>query len=115
MPEPTDLSDADERVLRHLDGSSADYPALVAANTGLHIPLVERRMATLAERGFVEAVTGEQIFRITERGRRALAGEIGAAAADSAASDGAAADGAAGGGRAAEGTVADGGSPVDPE
>lgn len=105
MPEPTDLSDADERVLRHLDGSSADYPALVAANTGLHIPLVERRMATLAERGFVEAVTDEQIFRITERGRRALAVETGATAAD----------GAASGGRTAEGTVADGGSPVNPE
>ncbi|WP_348607463.1 hypothetical protein [Halobaculum rarum] len=110
MPEPTNLSDADERVLRHLADTSVDYPALVAANTGLHIPLVERRMATLAERGFVEAVTDEQVFRITERGRRALTGESGATASDEVE-----ADGAAGGGRAVGGTVADGGSPVNPE
>ncbi|GAA0206846.1 hypothetical protein GCM10009000_021570 [Halobacterium noricense] len=100
MPEPSDLSDADERVLRHLDGSSADYPALVAANTGLHIPLVERRLATLSERGFVEAVTDEQIFRITERGRRALAGKPGAAAAADATPT-------------REAAAPDGGSPVD--
>ncbi len=75
MPRPIDLSDADERVLRHLRESGADYPALVAANTGLHIPLVERRIATLTERGFLEAATGEQIYRITEAGRRALAGD----------------------------------------
>jgi len=74
MPEPTELSDADERVLRHLADTSADYPALVAANTGLHIPLVERRMATLAERGFVEVATAERLYRITEAGRRALDG-----------------------------------------
>jgi len=112
MPEPTELSDADERVLRHLDGSSADYPALVAANTGLHIPLVERRMATLAEHGFVEAVTDEQVFRITERGRRALAGESGATTADGAAAEGITAGGTPDGGRTAEGTVADGGAPA---
>lgn len=76
MPEPASLSDADERVLRHLADATADYPALVAANTGLHIPLVERRIATLEERGFVEAATGERIYRITSAGRTALAGEI---------------------------------------
>ena len=75
MPRPIDLSNADERVLRHLRESGADYPALVAANTGLHIPLVERRIVTLEERGFVEAATGERIYRITEAGRDALAGE----------------------------------------
>ncbi|MFC7069464.1 DUF2250 domain-containing protein [Halobaculum lipolyticum] len=75
MPRPTDLSDADERVLRHLHDAGADYPALVAANTGLHIPLVERRIATLEDRGYVEAATGERIYRITEPGRRALAGD----------------------------------------
>ncbi|UIO99591.1 DUF2250 domain-containing protein [Halobaculum sp. CBA1158] len=72
MPEPTSLSDADERVLRHLSGTGVDYPALVAANTGLHIPLVERRLATMEERGFVEAATGERIYRITDAGTAAL-------------------------------------------
>ena len=92
MPQPTSLPDADERVLRHLDGAGADYPALVAANTGLHIPLVERRLAALAERGFVEAATAEQIYRITEAGRRALAGDS-AAADDETAPAGTATDG----------------------
>ncbi|WP_435062309.1 DUF2250 domain-containing protein [Halobaculum sp. EA56] len=94
MPEPTELSDADERVLCHLADTSADYPALVAANTGLHIPLVERRMATLAERGFVEVATAERLYRITEDGRRALAGDAPAPT----------------GAPAADGTVADGGT-----
>ncbi|QZX98344.1 hypothetical protein [Halobaculum rubrum] len=100
MSEPTDLSDVDERVLRHLDGSSVDYPALVAANTGLHIPLVERRLATLAERGFVEAVTDEQIFRITEHGRRALSEKPAASTAADATPT-------------RETAAPDGGSPVD--
>ena len=75
MPTPTDLSDADERVLRHLQDGGADYPAVGAPNTGLHIPLVERRIATLEQRGFLEAATAERIYRITDRGRRALAGD----------------------------------------
>lgn len=99
MPEPTTLTDADERVLRHLDRTGADYPALVAANTGLHIPLVERRIATLDERGYVEAATAESIYRVTEAGRRALAGEP--PLPDD--------------GSATEGTVADGGAPIDAE
>lgn len=75
MPQSTSLSDADERVLRHLERAGADYPALVAANTGLHIPLVERRVAALADRGLVEAATAEQIYRVTDAGRRALAAD----------------------------------------
>lgn len=95
MPEPTDLSDADEQILRHLTKTGVDYPALVAANTGLHIPLVERRMATLEERGFIEAATAERIYRVTEGGRRALANGPAVSV----------------GGQAADGTVADGGTP----
>ena len=75
MPQSTSLSDADERVLRHLERAGADYPALVAANTGLHIPLVERRVAALADRGLVEAATAEEIYRVTDAGRRALAAD----------------------------------------
>jgi DNA-binding IclR family transcriptional regulator len=90
MPTPTDLSDADGRVLRHLRDGGADYPALVAANTGLHIPLVERRIATLEQRGFLEAATAERIYRITDQGERALAGDAATSvdAAGEAAADG---------------------------
>lgn len=106
MPEPTTLSDADERVLRHLDGSGPDYPALVAANTGLHIPLVERRIDVLEERGFVEAATAERIYRATDAGRRALAGEPPVPAEEPTAPPDE---------PAPEETVADGGAPLDAE
>ncbi|PSQ07493.1 DUF2250 domain-containing protein [Halobacteriales archaeon QS_6_71_20] len=91
MPQSTSLSDADERVLRHLERAGADYPALVAANTGLHIPLVERRVAALADRGLVEAATAEEIYRVTDAGRRALAPD--STAADDAAPASTATDG----------------------
>ena len=69
------LTDADERVLRYLRSVRVDYPALVSGNTGLHVSLVERRIETLEADGYVEAVTGETIYRITPAGERALDGD----------------------------------------
>ena len=69
---PSEFTDADERILRHLRAAGADYPALVAGNTGLHVPLVERRIALLEAEAYVEAVTGETIYRITGAGEGAL-------------------------------------------
>lgn len=74
MPEPSSLTDTDRRVLSYLQDSGADYPALVAGNTGAHIPLVERRISVLVEYGLLEQVTGEAIYRITADGESALAG-----------------------------------------
>lgn len=62
------LERTDRRVLCHLDETGADYPALIASNTGLHIPLVERRIVELREQGYVEKVSEEAIYRITESG-----------------------------------------------
>lgn len=74
MHESRSLTETDRRVLGYLREAGADYPALVAGNTGTHIPLVERRIATLGEWGYVEAVTDEAIYRITEAGVTALDG-----------------------------------------
>lgn len=74
MPEPSTLTDTDRRVLAYLRESGADYPALVAGNTGAHIPLVERRISVLVERGLLEEVTDESIYRITAAGETALDG-----------------------------------------
>ncbi|MFC6613992.1 DUF2250 domain-containing protein [Halopenitus salinus] len=63
-----DLDRTDERVLRYLLESGADYPALIAGNTGLHVAHVERRLETLAETGLVEPVSDEVVYRATERG-----------------------------------------------
>ncbi|QLG61317.1 DUF2250 domain-containing protein [Halorarum salinum] len=72
MPEPGTLTDTDRRVLGYLRESGADYPALVAGNTGAHIPLVERRISVLVDRGLVEAVSGETVYRITAAGEAAI-------------------------------------------
>ncbi|MGM0604340.1 MAG: DUF2250 domain-containing protein [Halobacteriota archaeon] len=68
----TSLYEPDRRVLTHLREYGADYPALVAGNTGLHIPLVERRCVALEREGLLEAVSGEVIYRITDAGRSRL-------------------------------------------
>jgi predicted transcriptional regulator len=61
---------ADEPILRFLDDAGVEYPAIVANRTGIHTPYVERRLEVLAERGLVEQVSGEVVYRVTERGRR---------------------------------------------
>ncbi|SNR50383.1 DUF2250 domain-containing protein [Halorubrum vacuolatum] len=69
-----DLTAADERILAYLDRAGPDYPALVAGNTGLHVAYVEKRIAMLAAAGFLEPVSGEVIYRITDPGHDALHG-----------------------------------------
>ena len=64
------LSTADQRILQHLSTAGADYPALIASNTGLHIPLVERRCEMLEAAGLIQPVTGEVVYRLTEYGRQ---------------------------------------------
>lgn len=68
-PHTSDLSDADRRILRYLARETVEYPALIASNTGLHIPLVERRCRSLAADGLLEAVSEEAVYRLTDRGR----------------------------------------------
>lgn len=63
------LSAADRRILQYLSSAGADYPALIASNTGLHIPLVERRCDALEAAGLVELVSDEVLYRLTEYGR----------------------------------------------
>ncbi|MWV63809.1 DUF2250 domain-containing protein [Halorubrum sp. JWXQ-INN 858] len=63
---------SDARALAYLVESGADYPALIAGNTGLHVAYVERRLTTMAEAGLVEEVSGEVVYRITTAGRDAL-------------------------------------------
>ncbi len=68
-PARVDLNRSDERVLSYLVRNGADYPALIAGHTGLHVSYVERRIEVLAESGLIEAVSGETVYRITAAGR----------------------------------------------
>ncbi len=63
------LTSADHRILQYL-ADGADYPALIASNTGLHIPLVERRCKRLETLGLIEPASSEVIYRLTDRGRQ---------------------------------------------
>ncbi|NIB99135.1 DUF2250 domain-containing protein [Halobacterium sp. R2-5] len=63
---------ADATILAFLADREPEYPAIVANRIGMHTPYVESRFEVLAERGLVEAVTGEVVYRVTERGERAL-------------------------------------------
>ena len=66
---------ADERILRHLRDNPPDYVPLVANRLGMHLGYVERRVETLVDNGFVEPISGEVIYGLTERGERHLATE----------------------------------------
>jgi DNA-binding IclR family transcriptional regulator len=67
-----DLDRTDERVLSYLQECGADYPALIAGNTGLHVAHVERRLETLSDTGLVEPVSGEVIYRLTDEGTEVI-------------------------------------------
>lgn len=63
---------ADRAILEFLVDQRAEYPAIVANRTGMHTTHVEKRCAELAERGLLEAVSGEIVYRVTDAGRRAV-------------------------------------------
>ncbi|MFC3478941.1 hypothetical protein [Halobacterium litoreum] len=62
---------ADRAIVEFLADRNAEYPAIVANRIGMHAPYVERRCEVLAERGLLEAVSGEVVYRLTDTGERA--------------------------------------------
>ncbi|MDR5672871.1 hypothetical protein AArcCO_0902 [Halalkaliarchaeum sp. AArc-CO] len=67
-PGPEELTDADRRVLSFLHTNGAEFPALIASNTGLYVTLAERRCAFLEEAGYIESVDEATVYRLTEHG-----------------------------------------------
>lgn len=76
MARPNWMGPADEEILRELHEQRPDYLPLVANRLGMHLGYVERRCDELVERGLIEAVSGETVYRTTALGRRYLAGEV---------------------------------------
>lgn len=72
---PEELRSADERILTALGEGGPDYVPVVANRLGLPSKYAGRRAALLADRGLIEPITGEAIYRLTERGERYLAGK----------------------------------------
>ncbi len=71
----------DDRILEILEESGLILsPAIISANLDLTRQHVSSRLSELEEHGLVEgAETGRGHYRITDRGRGYLSGEIGAA------------------------------------
>jgi hypothetical protein len=63
---------ADPTILEFLAERDPEYPAIIANRIGMHAPYVETRCEELADRGLVEPVSGEVVYRLTDRGERAL-------------------------------------------
>ncbi|QDX41407.1 DUF2250 domain-containing protein [Salarchaeum sp. JOR-1] len=66
------LRPVDAAILEFLADDRVEYAAIIANRVGAHTPYVERRCAVLADRGLLEAVTGEVVFRATDAGKRAV-------------------------------------------
>lgn len=62
------MQPCDEAILAFLQDERAEYPAIIANRIGAHTPYVERRCEALASRGYLEAVSGEVVYRITAEG-----------------------------------------------
>jgi|GEM_PF-1869717 len=63
------LNPVDAAILDFLADGRVEYAAIIANRVGAHTPYVEKRCSALAERGLVEAVTGEVVYRVTDEGR----------------------------------------------
>lgn len=87
MQRPNWMRPADEDIIRDLCEERPDYLPLVANRLGMHLGYVERRCEVLVERGLVEPVTGEVVYRTTELGEQFLAGEVDATTLGVATSD----------------------------
>lgn len=63
---------ADERILSHLSENPPNYIPIVANKLGMHLGYVERRVETLVELGFLQPVSEEVIYAVTDLGERYL-------------------------------------------
>jgi DNA-binding IclR family transcriptional regulator len=70
------MHSADAAILDALGRSQPEYLPLVANRLGMHLDYVDRRCQRLVEYGLMERVTGEAVYRLTDRGERYLAGEF---------------------------------------
>lgn len=74
MPQHPDwFRSADAAILSHLSEERPTYAPLVANRLGLPTDYARERIERLAEADFVEPVSAEVVYRITDRGERHLA------------------------------------------
>jgi len=67
------LGPMDAAILEHLSDHGLDYPELIAEEGPAGLDRTARQADTLANRGLVEQVSPEVVYRVTDRGERRLA------------------------------------------
>ena len=67
------LRRADAAILLYLFREQPTYVPIVAQRLGIHLDYAEDRVERLVDAGFVEPVSAEVVYRITDRGERHLA------------------------------------------
>jgi predicted transcriptional regulator len=67
---------ADHRILDYLRRERPDYAPLIANRLGMHLKYVEQRIEVLCAYGLLEAISGEVVYCITERGIDYLEGAL---------------------------------------
>lgn len=65
------LRAVDAAILDFLADGRVEYAAIIANRVGAHTPYVERRCRVLVDRGLIEPVTSEVVYRATDAGQRA--------------------------------------------
>jgi DNA-binding IclR family transcriptional regulator len=66
------LRPADREILRYLAENPPEYVPLMATRLGLPLGHANERTASLVDRGLVEPVTNECIYRLTAAGEQRL-------------------------------------------
>lgn len=70
------MRSTDDAILEDFHREQPDYIPLVANRLGMHLDYVDKRCQRFVEHGLLKQVTGEAVYRVTERGERYLAGEL---------------------------------------
>lgn len=73
---PDWMHSADPAILDDLGRNQPDYLPLVANRLGMHLDYVDGRCQRLVERGFLKQVTGETVYRLTDRGEEYVASNL---------------------------------------
>jgi len=70
------MHSADAAILEYFCRNQPDYVPLAANRLGMHLDYVDGRCQHLVKYGLLEQVTGEAVYRLTDRGEEYLSGEL---------------------------------------
>lgn len=69
---PDWMRPVDIDLLLAFKSTQPEYIPLVANRLGIHLPYAERRCTLLIEHAYIESVTGEAVYAVTDHGEAVL-------------------------------------------